>query len=111
MLDHQIIIPVELVVAEKQETPVVSEQQPQQSTEIILPEEEPTIPEWTPDTGVSKEDWDKFFGINASSRQYNWEPDHGEDFTCEINENGGFTITGSGIDPEILEKSGNIIVY
>lgn len=111
MLDHQIIIPVELVVAEKQETPVVSEQQPQQSTEIILPEEEPTIPEWTPDTGVSKEDWDKFFGINASSRQYNWEPDHGEDFTCEINENGGFTITGSGIDPEILEKAGNMIVY
>lgn len=77
------------------------------SNTSLLPEEEPSIPEWTPDTGVSKEDWDKFFGINTSSRQYNWEPDHGEDFY--IDENGN--IWDSGIDPEILEKAGNIIVY
>ena len=93
MLNHHIIIPVECLSAEKQEEPVENqqsvEQQPttqEQPTET-LPPAEPEVPEWNPDTGVSKEDWDKFFGGGATNGGHTWTPDYGSGVTFDENGN------------------------
>ena len=109
MLKHQIIIPADLVVAELQEAPADTEkpvdtqkpveQQPevQQPTDP-LPPAEPEVPEWTPDTGVSKEDWDSFFGGGNTTGQHTWQPDYGDGFSMDENGNitGGDFIEGGG---------------
>ena len=112
MLKHQIIIPADLVTSEpqQQETPVDTEkpvdtqkpveQQPevQQPTDP-LPPAEPEVPEWTPDTGVSKDDWDSFFGGGNTTGQHTWTPDNGENFNTSVNEKGGLDLTGGTLDP------------
>ncbi len=118
MLNHQIIILADLVTSELQETPVVQpevqkpvEQQPtqqqpevqQQPTQTPPPASENNAPEWDASLGVSKEDWDAFFGGGNTTGQHTWTPDHGSDYHSEKNENGGFTISG-GIELTDEEK-------
>lgn len=104
MLNHQIIIPADLVTDKLQEVEVQQpvetekpvEQQPevqQQPEQTPPPSSENNTPEWTPDTGVSKEDWDAFFGGGNTTGQREWQPDYGGNVTVGQNENGGFTIT------------------
>lgn len=115
MLNHQIIIPAELITAKKQDTSVIQQseaqqsvdiQQQQQPTETLPPTVESTIPEWNENLGVSKEDWDSFFGGGNTSGQRNWEPDYGEG--TYIDENGNIW-PGPGVieDPS---KIGSLIV-
>lgn len=116
MLNHQIIIPADLVTSEpqQQETPADTEkpvdtqkpveQQPevQQPTDP-LPPAEPEVPEWTPDTGVSKEDWDAFFGGGNTTGQHTWNPDYGDSY---MDADGN--VHNSGLTPEELEKLGQL---
>ena len=110
MLKHQIIIPADLVTSEPQQQEVqqqqpevqqpIEQQQPtQQQPEVQqptdpLPPAEPEVPEWTPDTGVSKEDWDSFFGGGNTTGQHTWQPDNPDDYYEDENGN----IWGSGAE-------------
>lgn len=126
MLNHQIIIPADLVTDKLQEVevqqptetqkPVETEkpveqqpevQQPTQQPEQTPPPAENNTPEWTPDTGVSKEDWDAFFGGNTTGQQ-NWTPDHGNGATQDSN---GNWVGDVGLTPEELEKLGHMTVH
>ncbi len=133
MLNHQIIIPADLVTSELQETPAVQpevqkpvetqkpvEQQPtqqqpevqQQPTQTPPPASENNAPEWDASLGVSKEDWDAFFGGGNTTGQHTWQPNRSDGATVERNENGGFTVSGdTGLSQETLDKSGNQTVH
>jgi len=112
MLKHQIIIPADLVTSEPQQQEVQQQpevqqpevQQPQQPTTpeqpstSDLPTGNTSAPEWTPDTGVSKEDWDSVFGGGNTTGQHTWQPDYGDGFSMDENGNitGGDFIEGGG---------------
>ncbi len=65
-------------------------------------------PEWTLDTGVSKEDWDSFFDGGNTTGQHTWTPNYGDGVVID---NDNRVITGSGLSQETLDKSGNQTVH
>ena len=117
MVNFQYIIPAEYVTTEKQEPPIEQPTatqkpvEPQQSTEQ-QPSTTPEAPAYDPSSGVSEEDWNKVFGIGGGGGNINWQPDHNNgNATIEKNDKGGFTINGSGLEQEIIDKSGNQVVH
>ena len=76
---------------------------PKQNTKTASSNNNTSAPEWDASLGVSKEDWDSFFGGGNTTGQHTWTPDHGSDYHSEKNENGGFTISG-GIELTDEEK-------
>ena len=105
MLNHQIIIPAEFVSdkpqeVEVQQQPEVQQPEVQQPTQTPPPASEPEIPEWDSSLGVSKEEWDAFFGGSTNTTgQHTWDPGNGSDFKSSVNENGGLDLTGGNLDP------------
>lgn len=126
MISFQLIIPAEFITTEQQSTPVETipdapksetpQTQPeaQQPTENQKPvENEPTTPS-TEFDGMSEQELQDLLQNGpggATAGGHTWQPDHPDTITIERNENGGFTITGSGLSQEILERSGNQVVH
>ena len=112
MIDYQMIIPSEFVVAEKQEV----QQQPtttpapevQQSTQS---EQQPSNSGYDPSLGISEEDWNSLFGGGASNGGHTWEPDNSDNYSAHINEKGGFTIIDPDMPDEIRDKVGSLIFH
>lgn len=122
MLSHHIIIPAEYLSAEKQEIqkpevqkpvetqkpveqqpevqqpqqPTQQPQQPQQSTDNSTVTIGSDTFEWDESLGVSKEDWDAFFGSGHNTTgQRTWQPDGNDNMT--IDENGNIW------DPDLID--------
>lgn len=83
---------------------------PKQNNKTASSNSNTSAPEWTPDTGVSKEDWDSFFGGGNTTGQHTWQPEQTrEGETVQKNEN-GFTFSGGSYTDEEKEQMGNLRV-
>lgn len=79
---------------------------PKQNNKTTSSNSNTSAPEWTSDTGVSKEDWDSFFG-GVTSGQHTWTPNYGNGATMDENGN----IWDPSIDDETAQKAGDIVVH